>query len=61
YMTSFLVTYGYATLEVHRLEEEIFIKPFEKPASIIGKKQLISIPISVSVEEWTKWKRGEQD
>lgn len=61
YMTSFLVTYGYATLEVHRLEEEIFIRPFEKPASIIGKKQLISIPVSVSVEEWMKWKRGEQD
>jgi len=61
YMTSFLVTYGYATLEVHRLEEEIFIKPFEKPAFMIGKKQLISIPVSVSVEEWMKWKRGEQD
>jgi len=60
YMTSFLVTYGYATLEVHRLEEEMFIKPYEKPISFIGKKQLISIPVSVSVDEWTKWKRGEQ-
>ena len=56
YMTSFLVTYGYATLEVYRLEEEIFIKPFEKPKSMLGKKQLISIPVSVSFEEWMKWK-----
>jgi len=28
FMTSFLVTYGYATLETHPLEEETFIKPF---------------------------------
>jgi len=61
YMTSFLLTYGYATLEVHRLEEEIFIKPYEKPISLLRKKQLISIPISVSVEEWRKWKEGKGD
>jgi hypothetical protein len=61
YITSFLVTYGYATLELHRLEEEIFIRPFEKLAPVFGKKQLISIPVSISVEEWMKWKRGEQD
>jgi hypothetical protein len=61
YMASFLVTYGYATLEVHPLEEEIFIKPFEKPKSMVGKKQTISIPVSVSFEEWTKWKEGKQN
>ena len=61
YMASFLITYGYATLEIHRLEEEIFIKPFEKPRSMIGKRQLISIPVSISLEEWRKWKRGEPD
>ena len=26
FITSFLVTYGYATLEIDQLEEEIFIK-----------------------------------
>jgi len=57
FMTSFLVTYGYATLEIHSLEEEIFIKPREDPETKIGKSQLVSIPISVSVEEWKKWKR----
>jgi hypothetical protein len=61
YLTSFLVTYGYATLEVYRLEDEIFIKPFEKPVSLQGEEQLISIPVSVSFEEWMRWKKGEQD
>jgi len=58
FMTSFLVTYGYATLEVHPLEEEIFVKPHEKPITKIGKKQLVSIPIAVSAEDWMKWKKG---
>lgn len=59
FMTSFLVTYGYATLEIYPLEEEIFIKPYEKQTANIGKKQLVSIPIAVSAEDWMKWKRGE--
>jgi len=59
FMTSFLVTYGYATLEIHPLEEEIFIKPYERQTAKIGKKQLVSIPIAVSAEDWMKWKRGE--
>jgi len=59
FMTSFLVTYGYATLEIHPLEEEIFIKPYEKPTAKFGKKQLVSIPIAVSAEDWMKWKRGQ--
>jgi hypothetical protein len=59
FMTSFLVTYGYATLEIHPLEEEIFIKPYEKHTAKMGKKQLVSIPIAVSAEDWMKWKKGE--
>jgi hypothetical protein len=58
FMASFLITYGYATLELHPLEEEMFIKPYEEPAKA-SKGQLISIPIAVSVEDWMKWKRGE--
>jgi len=61
YMTSFLVTYGYATFEVHRLEEEIFIIPFSKPRSLLGKKQVISVPVSVSVEEWRHWRESKRD
>ena len=61
YLVAFLVTYGYATLEVHPLEEEVFIKPFEKPRSLLGEKQVVSIPISISVEEWKRWKEGRDD
>lgn len=59
FMTSFLVTYGYATLEIHPLEEEMFIKPYEKQLTKIGEKQLFSIPIAITAEDWMKWKRGE--
>ena len=59
FMTSFLVTYGYASLEIYQLEEEIFIKPNEKVATKTGKLQLVSIPIAVTVENWQKWKKGE--
>jgi len=57
FLTSFLVTYGYATLEVYPLEEEIFIKPFEKQQRRIGKKQLVSLPIAITREEWEKWRK----
>ncbi len=59
FMTAFLVTYGYATLEIHPLEEEMFIKPNEKPETKIASKQLVSVPIPIPVEDWQKWKRGE--
>jgi len=59
YLTSFLVTYGYATLEVHPLEERIFIKPNKKPVS---KKdaQFFTFPISISPEEWMRWRQGRE-
>jgi hypothetical protein len=60
YMTSFLVTYGYATLELHPLEEEVFIKPFGKPRAELADNRMVSVPISVSHEEWTKWKEEKQ-
>jgi hypothetical protein len=61
YLTSFLVTYGYATLEVHPLEEEVYIKPYEKPVSLAGKEQLVSVPVSLSFEEWKRWKSRRRD
>jgi len=59
FMTSFLITYGYATLQIYPLEEEKFIKPYEKPVNKIGEKQLVSIPIAITVEDWMRWKKGE--
>jgi hypothetical protein len=61
FLTSFLITYGYATLEIHPLEEEVYIIPFEKPNTIIQTQQSISIPIAVTFENWQKWTRGEMD
>lgn len=57
YLTSFLVTYGYATLELVPLEEEIFIKPMDKPIAKLGQ-QAVSVPISLSFDDWQRWKRG---
>ena len=59
FMSSFLITYGYATLEIRPLEEEIFMKPFDKPSTQFATKQSISIPIPVTHDDWQKWKRGE--
>lgn len=59
YLTSFLITYGYATLEIHPLEEETFLVPYAKPVAKTEMKQLVSIPISISPIDWQKWKRGE--
>jgi len=59
YLTSFLVTYGYASLEVHPLEEEIFIRPYQKPVSK-SDVQFFSFPIAISFEEWRKWREGRE-
>ena len=56
YMTSFLVTYGYATLELIPLEEEVYIIPFEEQNFELADARMVSVPISVSYEEWTRWK-----
>jgi hypothetical protein len=59
FLTSFLITYGYATLDIDRLEETVFIRPFEEPKTELLKGQLTSVPIAVSCEDWQKWRRGE--
>lgn len=58
FLTSFLLTYGYATLEINRLEEEIFIIPNVTVQTILTQHST-SVPIAVSYEDWQKWKRGE--
>ena len=60
FLTSFLVTYGYATLEIDRLEETIFILPFNEPRIEALTVQSTSVPIAISFEDWQKWKRGKQ-
>jgi len=60
FLTSFLITYGYATLEIDRLEETVFILPFDQPRKEALTEQSTSVALAVSVEDWQKWKRGEQ-
>ena len=60
YMTSFLVTYGYATLELVPLEEEVFIMPLKEPRSGLGDRRMVSVPISVSYGEWSRWKQEKE-
>lgn len=60
FMTSFLVTYGYATLEIYPLEEETFIVPYRNQMAK-NNNQLVSIPIAVTFEQWRKSKeRGSR-
>jgi len=59
YMTSFLVTYGYATLELQPLEEEVFIKPLAKPRTGADNIGMVSVPLSITYEEWLRWKEGK--
>jgi hypothetical protein len=60
FLTSFLVTYGYATLEIDRLEETTFILPFQEPRTESLSMQSASVPIAITYEDWQKWKRGIQ-
>ncbi|MCW3996350.1 MAG: hypothetical protein NWE98_09435 [Candidatus Bathyarchaeota archaeon] len=56
FLTSFLVTYGYATLEIDRLEETVAIIPYSKPRIQVFTEQATSVPIAISYEEWHEWR-----
>jgi len=60
YLTSFLVTYGYASLEIRPLEEKIFLKPNESPVSKTDA-QPFSFPIPVSYERWRQWQEQREE
>ncbi len=58
WIVSFLVSYGYATLEVKPLEEEITLKPLAKPQDL-EHVTTFSVPISIAREDWLRRnKRG---
>lgn len=59
YLTSFLVTYGYATLEIIPLEEEIYIIPLDQPEAKLDN-QAVSVPITLTFENWQKWKQRKE-
>lgn len=53
WLVSFLVSYGYATLELKPLEEEITLKPLPKPEKL-EQVATFSVPIAISREEWLR-------
>jgi hypothetical protein len=58
FLTSFLITYGFATLEIDQLEELVFLIPFQQPRIEPLALQSASVAIAVSVEDWRKWKEA---
>jgi len=56
WLVSFLVSYGYATLDINPLEEEINLKPLPKP-QVLENVATFSVPIAISREEWLKRRR----
>ncbi|MFH0748855.1 MAG: hypothetical protein V1915_02900 [Candidatus Bathyarchaeota archaeon] len=59
YMTSFLVTYGYASMTVNPIEEEVFLIPYDERRDFNQKTQSVSIPIAIDYETW-KNMRGKK-
>lgn len=53
WMVSFLISYGYATIELKPLEEKIFLKPSEERRTPSGKVSS-SVPVSIQYEDWKK-------
>ena len=60
FLTSFLVTYGYATLEIDRLEETILILAYAPQHTEALTVQSTSVPIAVSFGDWQKLRNGKQ-
>jgi len=58
YLTSFLVTYGYAHMEINRIEEEIFLIPYENPKENVLTEQSVSIPIAIDRNLWKSKREG---
>jgi hypothetical protein len=58
YLTSFLVTYGYAHMDIHPIEEETFLIPYDKPKENISTEQSVSIPIAIDRNLWESKRRS---
>jgi len=58
WLVSFLVSYGYATLEVKPLEEEIILRPLPEPRKPEQGEIPSSIPIAIAKDEWRRRIKG---
>lgn len=61
YLTSFLLTYGYADMKIDPIEEESFLLPCKKPQDISLKEPMVSIPISIDYDHWKEIAKRKRD
>ena len=54
YLVSFLITYGYASMQINPLEEEVYLIPNKEVLEPSSRRQAISIPIAVDRDTWKK-------
>jgi len=54
YLTSFLVTYGYATMKIDSLKEQVYLIPFKEQQRKTNRRQGVSIPLSIAKTELNK-------
>jgi hypothetical protein len=57
YLTSFLVSYGYAVIRMDRFGDEIMVKPLDTP-NPDPEEDKTSIPVMVDYKEWERWREG---
>lgn len=57
WLVSFLVSYGYATLELKPLEEEVILRPLPEPKGV-ERGEVSSIPIAIPKDEWLRRVKG---
>ncbi|KYH38385.1 MAG: hypothetical protein AYL28_003950 [Candidatus Bathyarchaeota archaeon B23] len=57
FLTSYLVSYGYATLHMDRYSERLLLEPVEEPEEREEEGRR-SLPVMVDEEEWERWRGG---
>jgi len=60
YLTSFLLTYGFATMEVEPVDEQAFLIPRVEPKEVSLKEQMVSLPISIDYDLWKEMAGGKK-